>query len=86
MLPNKRGRDSKRPAHRDEEWPPLAATRESLRTEMKTEHSQINKLNKFKKKSVLIIKKKKKKKTWQMERERNEVGQRKKATCYGNLK
>ena len=24
----KRGRDSERPAHRDEEWPPLAATRE----------------------------------------------------------
>ena len=30
-----RGRDSERPAHRDEEWPPLAATRESPRTEMK---------------------------------------------------
>ena len=27
------------PAHRDEEWPPLATTRESPRTEMKTEHS-----------------------------------------------
>ena len=26
---NKRGRDSERPAHRDEEWPPLAATREA---------------------------------------------------------
>ena len=31
-----RGRDSERPAHRDEEWPPLATTRESPRTEMKT--------------------------------------------------
>ena len=28
-----------RPAHRNEEWPPLAATRESPRTEMKTQHS-----------------------------------------------
>ena len=35
-----RGRDSERPAHRDEEWPPLAATRESPRTETKTQHSQ----------------------------------------------
>ena len=30
--PNKRGRDSERPAHRDEEWPPLATTGESPRT------------------------------------------------------
>ena len=30
----------KRPAHRDEEWPLLAATRGSPRTEMKTQHSQ----------------------------------------------
>ena len=29
-----------RPAHRDEEWPPLATTRESSRTETKTQHSQ----------------------------------------------
>ena len=29
-----------RPAHRDEEWPPLATTRESPRTETKTQHSQ----------------------------------------------
>ena len=29
----------KRPAHRDEEWSPLAATRESPRTETKTQHS-----------------------------------------------
>ncbi|KAJ8794161.1 hypothetical protein J1605_003307 [Eschrichtius robustus] len=35
VLRNKRGRDSERPAHRDEEWPPLAATRESPRTETK---------------------------------------------------
>ena len=29
----------KRPAHHDEEWPPLAAARESPRTETKTQHS-----------------------------------------------
>ena len=38
VLRNKRGRDSERPVHRDEEWPPLAATRESPRTETKTQH------------------------------------------------
>ena len=32
--------DSERPAHRDEEWPPLAATRESPCTETKTQHSK----------------------------------------------
>ena len=36
VLRNKRGRDSERPAHRNEEWPPLAATRESPRAETKT--------------------------------------------------
>ena len=40
VLRNKRGRDSERPAHRDEEWPPPAATRESPHTETKTQHSQ----------------------------------------------
>ena len=39
VLRNNRGRDSKKPAHHDEEWPPLAATRESPRTETKTQHS-----------------------------------------------
>ena len=39
VLRNKRGRYSERPAHHDEEWPPLAATRESPRTETKTQHS-----------------------------------------------
>ena len=39
VLRNKRGRDSERPAHRDEEWPPLATTRESPCTETKTQHS-----------------------------------------------
>ena len=39
VLRNKRGRDSERPAHRDEEWPPLATTRENPRTETKTQHS-----------------------------------------------
>ena len=33
MLRNKRARDNERPLHRDEEWPPLATTRESPRTE-----------------------------------------------------
>ena len=40
VLRNKRGRDSERSAHRDEEWPPLAATGEGPRTETKTQHSQ----------------------------------------------
>ena len=40
VLRSKRGRDSERPAHRDEEWPPLATTRESPRTETKTQHSK----------------------------------------------
>ena len=40
VLRNKRGCDSERPAHRNEEWPPLAATRESPHTETKTQHSQ----------------------------------------------
>ena len=40
VLRNNRGRDSERPAHRNEEWPPLAATRESPRTETRTQHSQ----------------------------------------------
>ena len=57
MLRNKRGRDSERPAHRDEDWPPLAATRESPRTETKTQHShKINKLiNKKKKKEIPYV-------------------------------
>ena len=40
VLHNGRGRDGEGPAHRDEEWPPLAAAGESPRTEMKTQHSQ----------------------------------------------
>ena len=40
VLRNKRGCDSERPARCDEEWPPLVATRESPRTETKTQHSQ----------------------------------------------
>ena len=43
VLRNKRGRDSESPAHHDEEWPPLATTRESPCTEMKTQHSHKNK-------------------------------------------
>ena len=40
FIHNKRGHDSERPTHRDEEWPPLAGTRESPRTETKTQHTQ----------------------------------------------
>ena len=40
VLCNKRGHDNERPAHCDEEWPPLAATGESPHTETKTQHSQ----------------------------------------------
>ena len=40
VLRNRRGHDSERPAHRDEEWPPLAATGGGPRTETKTQHSQ----------------------------------------------
>ena len=40
LLCNKRGRDSERPTHGDEDWPPLAATGESPCTETKTQHSQ----------------------------------------------
>ena len=40
VLRNKRGRNSKRPAHCNEEWPLLAATRESPCAETKTQHSQ----------------------------------------------
>ena len=42
VLRNGRGRDSERPAHRDEDWPPLAAAGGSPRTETKTQHSQKN--------------------------------------------
>ena len=40
VLHSKRGHDSERPVHRDEEWPPLATTRVSPCTETKTQHSQ----------------------------------------------
>ena len=43
---------SERATHRDEEWLPLAATRESPRAEMKTQHSQ--KLKKKKKKKCSL--------------------------------
>ena len=56
VLRNKRGCDSERPAHSDEEWPPLATTGESPRTETKTQHSEklIN-FKKIKKKKVWIL-------------------------------
>ena len=43
VLRNRRGRDSERPAHRDEEWPLLAATGESPHVETRTQHSHKNK-------------------------------------------
>ena len=57
VLRNKRGRDGERPAHRDEEWPPLAATGESPRAETKAQHSQkwINKLISLKKTIQFLI-------------------------------
>ena len=39
VLRNKRGHDSERPVHHDEEWSSPATTRESPRTETKTQHS-----------------------------------------------
>ena len=39
VLRNKRGRGGERPAHCDEEWPPLAATGEGSRTEAGTQRS-----------------------------------------------
>ena len=39
VLRSKGGRDGGRPAHRDEEWPTLAAARESPHTETRTQHS-----------------------------------------------
>ena len=40
VLRNKRSHDDEKPAYRNEEWPPLATTRESLCTATKTQHSQ----------------------------------------------
>ena len=52
VLRNKRGCDSERPVHRDEEWPPLATTRGSPHTETKIQHShKYIKKNKLKKKA-----------------------------------
>ena len=49
-----RGCNSERPVHRDEEWPLLAATRESPHAEAKTQHSQkINKVKFLKKKKKI---------------------------------
>ena len=55
VLRSRRGRDGERPAHRSEEWPPLATAGESPRTETKTNiaiNQSINKLKKKKKESV----------------------------------
>ena len=39
VLRSGRDCDDERPTHRDEEWPPLAETRESPHAETKTQHS-----------------------------------------------
>ena len=52
MLRNKRGHDSERPAHHDEEWPPLATTRESPSTETKIQHSNQSINKNLKKKNL----------------------------------
>ena len=39
VLRNGRGRGGGRPAHRGEQWPPLSASGEGPRAEMKTQHS-----------------------------------------------
>ena len=54
LLLNKKGRDSERPAHRDEEWPPLAAAGEGPRTETKTQHTQKKKKIKKKKNPTML--------------------------------
>ena len=46
-----RGHNRERPVHRDEEGPPLAATRESPSTETKTQHSNQSINQSFKKKN-----------------------------------
>ena len=43
VLRNKSGRDSERPAHRDEEWPPLAATREKALAQKRRPNTAKNK-------------------------------------------
>ena len=40
VLRNERGRDSEEPAHRDEDWPPLATAGESPHAETGTQRSQ----------------------------------------------
>ena len=40
VLCNKRSHHNEKPAHCNEEWPPLATTRESPHTATKTQHSQ----------------------------------------------
>ena len=61
VLHNKRGHDSERPAHSDEEWPPLAATRESPSTETRSEEhtSELQSLTTISY-AVFCLKKKKK--------------------------
>ena len=50
VLRNRRGRDSERPAHRDEAWPHLLQLEKALVKEMKTQYSQKLKIKKERKK------------------------------------
>ena len=54
MLRNKRNHSNKKPTHRNEEKPPLAATRESPRAATKAQHSQNKQIKKKKKKRVSL--------------------------------
>ena len=54
VLHNKRSHRSEKPTHRNEEWPPLAATRESLHTATKTQRSQKKKKEKKKEKKLEV--------------------------------
>ena len=43
VLCNKRGRDSERPTHRNEEWHPIATTREKALAQKRRPNTAINK-------------------------------------------
>ena len=55
VLRNKRGRDSERPAHRNEGWPPLATTRESPHT--RNEDPTQQSINQSIKKKISVLEK-----------------------------
>ena len=57
VLHNERSHRNEKPAHRNEEKPPLATTRKSPRAATETQYSQkyINKINKFIKKKKILL-------------------------------